>query len=44
MIESYNRVEDVPSKDKVMDIFDTILKIEGYKHEGEKILAEHDRM
>ena len=44
LIESYNRVEDVQSKDKVMDIFDAILKIEGYKHEGEKILAEHDRV
>lgn len=43
LICAYNKLIDPAYKEKVMDIFDRILKDEAYKSEGLKVLAEHDR-
>ncbi len=43
LIGAYNKLTDDEYKEKVMDIFDEVLKNEAYKHEGLKVLAEEDR-
>ncbi|MCP4107856.1 MAG: AAA family ATPase [Desulfobacteraceae bacterium] len=43
LVEAYNKVTDDNYKEKVMNIFDKILKDQAYKYEGLKVLREQDR-